>query len=433
MKSIERYESQFRELFGKASGEPPWLAQARRAALDRFLEKGFPRTDQEEWRFTNVASLSATAFDPAKPVDGGPATALLEELRFGEWKRHELVFVNGRFEEKLSSLGELPEGVVVEPLARALVDRGDVLESVLGEREGGDETPFYELNRAFIVDGAFVHVPKNVVVEEPLHLVFLTVSGERTIVSHPVNVVLAEAGSQIRIVETYGGLEGEVYLTNAVTEIRAEESAVVDHYKVQRESSAAFHIATSSFVQKRNATLSNYSLSLGARLARNDIWALLDGEGTDVTLNGLYVVRGTQHVDHHTVIDHKRPHGTSRELYKGILDDAASGVFNGRIIVREDAQKTDSEQQNRNLLLSRDALVNTNPQLEINADDVKCAHGATIGQLDSEALFYLRSRGIDLEQARKILTRAFMADISERIRIAAVRDRLGEILFAEAA
>ena len=433
MQSIERYESQFRELFGKDSGEPSWLALARRAALERFFDKGFPRTDQEEWRFTNVASLSATTFEPAKPVDGGRAAALLKKLSFGEWKRHEIVFVNGRFDERLSSLDELPEGVVVESLARALVDRGDVLESVLGEREDFDETPFYELNRAFMVDGAFVQIPRDVVVEEPLHLVFLTVARERAIASHPVNIVLAEAGSQIQIVETYGGLDGEVYLTNAVTQIREEENAVVDHYKVQRESSSAFHVATSSFVQKRNATLSNHSLSLGARLARNDIRALLDGEGTDVTLNGLYVVRGTQHVDHHTVIDHKRPHGTSRELYKGILDDAASGVFNGRIIVREDAQKTDSEQQNRNLLLSRDALVNTNPQLEINADDVQCAHGATIGQLDSEALFYLRSRGIDLEQARKILTWGFMADLSERIRIATVRDRLREILFAEVA
>ena len=433
MKFIERYESQFSELFGEGSGEPSWLALTRRSALDRFFDKGFPRTDQEEWRFTNVASLSATTFDSAKPVDDGRAMALLKKLGFGEWKRHEIVFVNGRFEERLSSLDGLPEGVVVESLARAFVDRGDVLERVLGEREDFDKTPFYELNRAFMVDGAFVQIPTNVVVEEPLHLVFLTVSRERAIASHPVNIVLAEAGSQVHIVETYGGLDGEVYLTNAVTQIREEENAVVDHYKVQRESSSAFHVATSSFVQKRNATLSNHSLSLGARLARNDIRALLDGEGTDVTLNGLYVVRGTQHVDHHTVIDHKRPHGKSRELYKGILDDAASGVFNGRIIVREDAQKTDSEQHNRNLLLSRNALVNTNPQLEINADDVKCAHGATIGQLDSEALFYLRSRGIDLEHARKILTWGFMADLSERIRIAAVRDRLREILFAEAA
>jgi Fe-S cluster assembly protein SufD len=433
MKSLERYESQFRELFGNGRGEPGWLPVARRAALDRFLEKGFPSTDQEEWRFTNVAPLSKTDFDVAGPTDDTRAAALLRELRFGDWERHELVFVNGHFDEKLSSLGELPERVVVEPLARALATRGDLLEAVLAGSKDDGETPFFDLNHAFMVDGAFVQLPRNVVLEAPLHLVFLTLAGGRSIVSHPVNVILAESGSQVRIVETYGGEKGDVYFTNAVTTVRAEENAVVEHYKVQLESSSAFHVATSSFLQERNAVLSDYSLSFGARLARNDIKALLDGEGTEVTLNGLYVVRGSQHVDHHTVIDHKWPHGTSRELYKGILDDVASGVFNGRIIVRQDAQKTDSEQKNKNLLLSRDALVNTNPQLEINADDVKCAHGATIGQLDNEALFYLRSRGIPLEQARKILTQGFVADVSERIRIAAVRDRLREILFSEAA
>jgi Fe-S cluster assembly protein SufD len=292
----------------------------------------------------------------------------------------------------------------------------------------GDDTPFFDLNEAFLVDGAFIHVPRGIVLERPVHLVFLTSSGE-PVVTHPRTVIVGEAKSQLSVIESYGGSDSAVYWTNAVTQVAAHEGAVIDHYKLQRESASAFHMASLGYVQERSSTVSNHSLSLGARLARHDIRAELDGEGADVTLNGLYVVKDSQHVDHHTVIDHRVPHCTSRELYKGVLDDTSSGVFNGRVIVRADAQKTDSMQSNKNLLLSDDALVNTNPQLEINADDVKCAHGATIGQLDPEAMFYLRTRGIAQDDARRILTEGFMADVSDRIRLAAVRNTLRGLLF----
>ena len=439
MSSIDRFRTQFLELrAAQATDEPGWLALVRKNALERFLDKGFPTTRDEEWRFTNVAPLVSGSFALSVLTHAdveNDAGALKKELGFDE--SHELVFVNGRVSKALSSLVELPDGVVAMSLADALASsaHAETLQPILSQGSGsgtesGDATPFFDLNEAFLSDGAFVHVPKGVALERPIHLMFLTSSVE-PMVTHPRSVIVGEAGSQLRIIESYGGPDDAVYWTNAVTQVVAHEGAVIDHYKLQRESASAFHMASLGYVQARSATVSNHSLSLGARLARHDIRCELDGEGADVTLNGLYVVKGSQHVDHHTVIDHRVPHCTSRELYKGVLDDASSGVFNGRVIVRADAQKTDSQQSNRNLLLSDDALVNTNPQLEINADDVKCAHGATIGQLDPEALFYLRSRGIAREDARRILTEGFMADVSDRIRLAAVRDTLRGLLFSQ--
>ena len=438
MNAIDRFRTQFLELRAtQVDDEPGWLALVRKNALERFLDKGFPTTRDEEWRFTNVTPLVSGSFAlPVLPHADAEkdAGALRKDFGFGE--SHELVFVNGRVSKALSSLGELPDGVVAMSLADALASsaHAETLRPILSQGSGsgtGEDTPFFDLNEAFLSDGAFVHVPKGVVLERPIHLMFLmsSRSADVPMVTHPRTVIVGEAGSQLRIIESYGGPDDAVYWTNAVTQVIAHESAVIDHYKLQRESASAFHMASLGYVQARSATVSNYSVSLGARLARHDIRAELDGEGADVTLNGLYVVKGSQHVDHHTVIDHRVPHCTSRELYKGVLDDASSGVFNGRVIVRADAQKTDSQQSNRNLLLSDDALVNTNPQLEINADDVKCAHGATIGQLDPEALFYLRSRGIAREDARRILTEGFMADVSDRIRLAAVRDTLRGLLF----
>jgi Fe-S cluster assembly protein SufD len=435
--SIDRFRSQFLELrAAQTDDEPGWLALVRKNALERFLDKGFPTTRQEDWRFTNVAPLTAASFAlPTQPVlPRGDAEALKKRFEIGGLESHELVFVNGRVSKELSSLGELPDGVVVASLADALASPAlaKTLQPVLTRSDASyDDTPFFDLNEAFLSDGAFVHVPRGVTLERPVHLVFLTspVEPVEPVVTHPRNVIIGEAGSELRLVESYGGSDGASYWTNTVTQVIAQDGAVIDHYKLQRESASAFHVASLGYVQERNATVSNHSLSLGARLARHDIRAELDGEGADVTLNGLYVVKDSQHVDHHTVIDHRVPHCTSRELYKGVLDDASSGVFNGRVIVRADAQKTDSRQSNKNLLLSDEALVNTNPQLEINADDVKCAHGATIGQLDPEAMFYLRSRGIGEVAARKILTEGFMADVSDRIRLAAVRDTLRRLLF----
>jgi Fe-S cluster assembly protein SufD len=432
-KALEPYRKHFLDhASGRLGKEPGWLSLLRREAFERFLDRGFPTTSEEDWRFTSVAALAATGFSfAAKPPDEGTERLLSQRLP-AAWKRHELVFVNGRFVEELSAVGDLPERVVVTSLSRALESHPDEVEAVLNVAPAEGSTSFSDLNRAFLAEGGFVFVPEGVALEVPIHLVFLSTSGEPT-VSHPHSLVLVDRGGEAKVVESYLGSEGALYFTNAASEVVAVDGARVDHYKLQRESASAFHLGSHRFLGARGSTVQDHSLSFGARLARNDLHALLDGEGSDLTLNGLYVVRGTQHVDHHTVIDHREPHGTSRELYKGVLDDGSSGVFNGRILVRKKAQKTNAQQTNKNLLLSEDALVNSNPQLEINADDVKCSHGATIGQLDKEALFYLRTRGIDLLAARAILTRAFIADVTERVRIDAVRDAMRGLVTARAA
>lgn len=429
MSSIDIFRSQFSK--SREPGEPAWLGGLRSDAFERFLERGFPTTQDEEWRFTNVSSLKESGFHLSQASPNGATAPLLERVGLGEWNRTELVFVNGRFVNELSSLGSLSSGAMVTSLATAVRTRGEELEALLGAgvEPTGEETAFHSLNRAFLSDGAYILIPKNVVLEEPIHLLFLTVGEQEPTVSHPHNLVVAEAGSQLVLVETYAGSDGAPYFTNAVTEIFSGEGAVVEHYKVQREGDRAFHIGSWTARQARSSSVSNHSLSFGGRLVRHDVRTILEGEGADCTLNGLYVVKDRQHVDHHTFIDHAKPHCTSRELYKGILDDFSTGVFNGRVLVRADAQKSDSRQSNRNLLLSDDALVQTNPQLEINADDVKCAHGATVGQLDAEALFYLRSRGIGLAEAREILTRGFISDVSDRIRLTALRDALNALLF----
>jgi Fe-S cluster assembly protein SufD len=284
-----------------------------------------------------------------------------------------------------------------------------------------DGNAFAALNAAFLEDGAFVRIPARMAVAHPIHLVFLSEPVLGPTVSHPRNLVIAEAGSQAHIVETYIGTAGELYFTNAVTEVVLDEGAALDFSKLERESDAAFHVATTEVSQGRDSSFTSHSISLGGALARNDLSVRLDAEGAGCTLNGLFIGSGTQHLDNHTLIDHAQPHGTSRELYKGIMSGQSRGVFNGRIIVRPAAQKTDAMQTNKNLLLSKEALVNSKPALEIFADDVKCRHGSTIGQLDEAALFYLRSRGIGEEDARDLLVYAFASDVASRIRVAPLR------------
>ena len=430
--SLDRLRAQYDALASRRSdAEPEWLAGARRRAFDRFLDKGFPTTRDEDWRFTSVAKIAETELALATGDEAADGSALQESLGLAGNGWHELVFVDGRFSTALSKTDGLPDGVIVDSLSSALASRASAVEAVIGETRT-DETAFYDLNEAFAAEGAFVFVPSGVHVEQPVHVCFLT-TAPLPVAVHSRVVVHAERSSQLCLVESYAGRDDAVYWNNVVTDVRADDGAVVEHYKLQLESKSAFHVASLGFRQGRDAVVSNHSLSVGAALARNDIYSHLGGRGADVTLNGLYVVGGSQHVDHHTVVDHAVEHCTSRELYKGVLDDHAVGVFNGRVIVRQDAQKTDSVQSNKNLLLSDHALVHSNPQLEIHADDVKCAHGATIGQLDEDMVFYLRSRGIGLEQARTMLTQGFMADVSERIRVAPVKRAVNQRLFAEPA
>ena len=407
-----------------------WLLPIRRAAMARFVELGFPTTKHEEWRSTNVARIANTVFELENSGAVDVSRGELEPFTFGDSAGGLVVFVNGRFAPELSLIPRLPDGVKVGSLAEAMQTDPGLVEPHLARHACYQQQPFTALNTAFMEDGAFVYVPKGKVVVEPIHLLFLTTASERALVTHPRNLIVAEPSSQVTVVETYAGLGDGVYFTNAVTEIIARENSVIDHYKIVREGGAAFHMATLQLHQERSSTVDAHTVCLGGILVRNDINTVLDGEGCECTLNGLYLVIGKEHVDNHLVVDHASPHCNSREFFKGILDGHGRGVFSGRIIVRKDAQKTDAKQTNRSLLLSQDARVESKPQLEILANDVKCTHGATIGQVSEEALFYLRSRGLSKEAARSLLVFAFAGECLDRVRIKPLRAQLETLLLA---
>lgn len=403
---------------------PQWLTKLRRDSMDRFAALGFPTTHDEQWKYTNVSPIAKLNFEP-----GAPARAELSSVPQADAGCDtRLVFVNGGFSRELSSLDKLPRGVKAGSLAELLRTGDPTLESHLARYAEFDQHAFVALNTALAEDGAVVEIARDAILEQPIHLVFVSLPDGRPTVSHPRNLILAGRGSQAAVIETHAGPAGAVYFTNTVTEIVVAEGAVVDHYKLQHESEQAFHVATVQAVQDRGSVLNSHNVSFGAALARNDINSVLDAEGTECCLNGLFIATGRQHVDNHTLLDHAKPHSNSRELYKGILGGSGVGVFHGSIVVRKDAQKINAIQANRNLLLSGQAVINTKPQLEIFADDVRCTHGATVGQLDKEALFYMQSRGIAEAEARGLLTYAFAGEVLDRMRWQPVRDRLeGEL------
>ena len=434
IQETDHYISSFAKVEkSRASNEQAWLTELRRSALDSFQRLGFPTTHDEEWRFTSVAPITRVPFKLATDT-GAPSAAALKSFSFGSWSGIQLVFVNGIYSARLSSKTAQRNGVFAGGFSEAMEKHASRLQTHMGRYANSSEEAFAALNTAFASDGAFIHLPKECVVEQPIHLLFLSCGeNSESSVCYPRVLVVAEENSQVQILESYASAREGVCFTNAVTELVAAENAFIDHYKLQRESLETFHVSTVQVYLGRSANVSTQTISLGGSLVRNHVNAVLDGEGGEATLNGFYLVNGHQHVDNHTSIDHAKPHCNSHELYKGILDGKARGVFNGRIVVRPDAQKTDSKQTNKNLILSEEALVNTNPQLEIYADDVKCTHGATIGQLNADSIFYLRSRGIDRESARHLLTYAFAGDFIHRLKIEPLRVALEASLFARLA
>ena len=420
----------------RPTGGPRWLQDLRERAATRFTALGFPTVRDEEWRFTNVAPVVSAEYAPA-PADASLTPSRVESFVFGD-AANRLVFVNGRFSAALSRVGGLPAGVRAGSLAGFI--EGDLqadsefVQRYLGRLADFNDRAFAALNTAHVHDGAYVYVPDGVVIEDPIQVLFVSTDAAEAppAVTYPRALFVLGDRSQARIVETYVG-EDAAYLTNAVTEVFVGESAVLDHYKVQQESQLASHIGSMHVHAARSASFSSHSFSLGGRFVRNDALATLDGEGAEVTLNGLYLADGDRLVDNHTLIDHARAHCPSHEVYKGILGGRARAVFNGKIIVRQDAQKTNAKQTNRALLLSDDALINTKPQLEIFADDVKCTHGAAIGQLDDEAIFYLRARGLTYFEARDMLIHAFAGEILDRVNVAPLKTALEAELFAQLA
>jgi Fe-S cluster assembly protein SufD len=432
MKEKDLYLSAFAQLDKQTADEPAFLRRLRETAIERFAELGFPTARNEDWRFTSVARLAQTPFRPGLPEDG-EGRDLLSEFRQSvgdpDALGHGLVFLNGHLLDQPGGT-RLPGGVTVRPLREQLDLHPEEVEPHLARYAGYESHAFTALNTAFLRDGAFVHVPNGTLLDRPLYLVHLSANRGEPTVSHPRNLVVVGRNSQVTLVEAYVGRDGEVYFTNAVTELVVGENAFVDHYKLQREGRDAFHVANTQIHQARSSNFTSLYVSLGGGLVRNEVRSLLGAEGCEATINGLYLATDRQHVDNLTVIDHAKPHCASHELYKGILDGRAHGVFNGKIFVRQDAQKTDAKQTNQTLLLSEDAVINTKPQLEIFADDVKCTHGATVGQLAADALFYLRSRGLGLEEARDLLTYAFANDVIEKIKVEPLRRRLEELLLA---
>lgn len=413
------------------AGDWSWTRPIRKAAIDRFAELGFPTTRLEEWKFTSVAPVAKIAFQPARQETS--------DLTLGQFQtlcpqaasaQPRLVFVNGFFRDELSSVDGLPDGALVTNLAAALRTDSGLIEAHLARYADYDDHAFVALNTAFMQDGAFVQIPKGVILGKPIHLIFVTTRGGVPSVTYPRNLIVAGVGSAAQIVESHIGLSEDAYFTNAVTEIVAGENSAVEYYKIQNESDRAFHIGALQVNQARNSNFTSHTVTLAGELVRNDLNAVLDGAGVECSVNGLYVTGGRQHVDNHTVIDHRKPHGTSRELYKGILAGKSSAVFNGSIVVRKDAQKTDARQSNKNLLLSDGATINSKPQLEINADDVKCMHGTTIGHLDEESVFYFRSRGVDPDEARTLLTYGFANDVLNKMKAETVRAGLEQALLA---
>ncbi len=399
-----------------------WLERLREGALERFAASGLPTPKVEAWKYTNLNALAKLALVPAAQARNGIAAEALPWLLPHAAKPQRLAFVNGRLRPDLSALGTLPEGVTLAGLA-AVLERGpDALEGRLGRPGAIEQQPLVALNTAFLADGFVLRLGRDTALDRPVELLFIGMPGAEPVAYHPRGLVLAEAGSRATILEQHVGIGAGAYFANGVIEIELEDGASLEHYKLERESAQAFHIATTGVRLGRGARYESFVLAEGGRLARNEINVTLDGPGASCRLNGAYMGRARQHIDNTTMIDHAKPETTSRELYKGVLDNYARGVFQGRILVRPDAQKADGQQTSRTLLLSEGAEIDTKPQLEIYADDVKCSHGAAAGALDEDALFYLRSRGIPQDEARQLLVAAFVQDVVGEIASEPVRE-----------
>lgn len=423
----------FRALFkgareGLAGAGLDWLSSLREEGLSRFEALGIPGASDEDWRFTPTAALAKESFALPEEVPQ-PKLESLAGLALCPFDFHRLVFVNGRFVPGLSFVPELPGGARVEPLSKALARDPAAAKARLAKLSGAEGPAFAALNAALFSDGAFVFVPKGLALEHPVHLIFASSASGRAAATHARALVVIEEGARACIIEEHLTLESPgVAFMNFAAEAFVGDGAGLAWHRFQREGERALHVSRLEASLGRDSRFVGHAVSLGGALVRNDLRVLLDGEGADCALNGLYLARGRQHVDNHAVVDHAKPHGASRALYKGVLDGKARAVFNGLVWVRPQAQKTDAQVYNKNLLLSEDGLVNTKPEFKIFANDVQCKHGGTIGQLSQEALFYLRSRALGAEEARRLLIHAFASEMVERIKVPALRDALSETL-----
>ncbi len=424
---LSRFEALEKE--GERGG-PSWVFPIRKAGISRFAELGFPTIKHEDWRFTNIRPITELPFLPVlEPSRETISEAALNRFAFAGLEAHRLVFVDGFLAPDLCQIESLPEGAIVGSLAEQLKKESKEVKDHFAGQINGEENAFTALNTAFFQDGAFIYLPKGTVMEKPIHLLFISTGSERGMTTHPRNLIIAEPHSELKLVESYAGLNDIPYLTNAVTESVIADEAHVEHCKLQNEPGEAFHMASLYSHQGRSSRFHFHPIAMGAHISRNTIRTTLDGEGLECVLNGLYLTYGKQLADNYMTVDHAKPHGESHEYFNGVMDEKSHGVFHGRILVRPHSQKTDAKQTNKNILLSGNAVVNAKPQLEIYADDVKCTHGATCGQLSDDAIFYLRARGLNYPTARRMLTHAFAGEIVERIRMDTVREELDRLVW----
>ena len=408
-------------------GEPAWLTSARAAAQTRFYEVGLPTIKDEAWRFTNLAPMTKLSFQPAShPSSGAISKKTFAQMSLANLEGDRLAFVDGRFAPELSSLSEDEQSLKIMGLADALLREPALIEKHLFSLSQKNATSFAFLNAALFQDGAFIHIAKGQKADRPIQLFYLSTPDASGQTIYPRSLIVVETGASLTITESYLSMGDSRHLTNSVTELVVGDNATVEYLKFQDENPDTFHLATLAVTAGRSSHVRIHSMAFGGKLSRTNIQATLAGEGAECVLNGLYLVGGEQLADHYMIVDHAVPHGTSHEYFNGILADKAKGVFHGRIIVQPDAQKTDAKQTNKNLLLSDDATIDTKPQLEIYADDVKCTHGATVGQLSDESIFYLRSRGIPVDKARQMLIYAFAGEIIDRIQCDPLREELTE-------
>ena len=430
---IQEIKNWYIDHFGKFEnslngGASAPIHKIRKDAISNFSKLEFPTTRNEEWKYTSIAPLLKHTFTPAKDDKPSISRKEVKKYLFDKLEHSLLVFVNGFYSAELSELKDLPAGVIAGSIAEAIKTHSQIVEKHFSKYADYKEQIFTALSTAYTRDGAFIYIPDGKIIEEPIHILYLSLSRGEKILSQPRNLFVTGKNTQATIIEHYASVDDSVHFTNTVTEIYAGENSVVDHIKLQDENREAFHIARMEVDQERNSNFSSNMISFGAALSRNDLNTRFNDKGGECMLNGLFMIEGSQLFDVHTLIDHAKPYCNSHEHYKGILDGNSRGVFNGKVIVRPDAQKTNAFQENNNIILSDQALVNTKPQLEIFADDVKCSHGATVGQIQDEALFYLKSRGIGDKKARGLLIHAFATDVVKSIKVETMRNYLEEIL-----
>ena len=412
----------------KNTKENDWFSKQRQSAFDIFQESGFPNTRVEDWKYTDVRPIAKNTFSNITESNVASDNNEIDEILIKDLDCVNLVFINGAYSEKYSDIKNISNKIVIKSMADALINDESLLKKHLTKHINQELNSFTALNTAFIQDGAYINISANTNIDKPINITYISRDSNHPFATHPRNLIVMGENSNATVIENYVGSGKVNYFTNSVTETVLLQGAVLKHYKIQQEGSSAFHIASLNTSQSKDSRFESHLVSIGGALVRNNINASLNEEGAEIIMNGLYMTEDVQHVDNHTRVDHLKPHTQSHQNYRGVLNGKSRGVFNGKVVVHPQAQKIEAYQNNANLLLSDDAEIDTKPELEIYADDVKCTHGATVGQLDDDMLFYLRSRAVDEKTARSLLTYAFADEVISEINLKEIQNKLERLI-----